>query len=165
MKRFLCILLSIVMVSVLLGCSSRGVDPVSFYYCRESDSYQYFDMEGVISSEPRDLTEHRGNLKYILGLYLAGPIEEGLVSPFPRNVQLQSVTSAEGTLQIELSDLGTSMSDAQFSLACACLTLTCTDVSSYREVTVISGSRNLTMNADSLLLYDDVSAEQPTNGG
>ena len=158
MKRLLCLLLSMAILLSFPGCGKRSVDAVSFYYSRDPSAYQYYKTDSVIVSEARDLTEHRNDMRYILGLYLAGPIQEGLISVFPSQVRLLSVSGEGTSLKIELSDLDNVLSDALFSLGCACLTLTCLDVSVYTHVTVVSGSRTLTMNADSLLLYDAVSA-------
>jgi len=167
MKRLICFLTAFLLLLSLAGCGhgSRSMDPVSFYYCRDPGSYQYFERNGVIQSELRDMTEHRNDLKYLLSLYLAGPMEEGLVSPFSRQVRLLSVTQVQENLQVEISDPGQTMSDAQFSLACACLTLTCLDVSSCTSVTVISGSKSITLDNQSILLFDAASGEQPTDGG
>ena len=48
------------------------------------------------------------------------------------------------------------MTDAAFSLACACLTKTCMELTQASSVTVISGTRMVTMGPDNLILTDSL---------
>lgn len=162
MKRI--ISLTLLLLLLLTGCSSGENGGISFYYCRDPEQYQYFSQDGVIRAESRDLMAHRHDLQYMIGLYLAGPMEEGLVSPFTRSTRLLSAKKDGGTILIELSDHSSTMSDSEFTLACACLTLTCMEFTPCEEVTVVSGSRSITMDADNLLLYDTL-PQQETAGG
>lgn len=164
MKHISCVLLSIALLLSLAGCRSREENMVSFYYCRSLEDYQYFEEDGVIRAESRELTSHRNDLRYMLGLYLAGPLEAGLESPFSPKAKLLDVQKADNTIQIELSDQKNSLTDSEFSLACACLTLTCMSFSPCNEVTVISGERTITMNADSIMLFDTLPMQE-TSGG
>ncbi len=163
MKRITCVLLALCM-TVLLGCGRAETNSVSFYYCRNAEEYQYFEEDGVIRAESRDITGHRSDLRYIVGLYLAGPLEEGLESPFSKSTRLVSVQKSGETIQIELSDQNQDLSDASFSLACACLTLTCMDAFSCTEVTVTSGERSVTMNENSIMLFDTLLPQEATGG-
>ena len=52
------------------------------------------------------------------------------------------------------------MTDAQFTLACSCLTLTCLELVDAESVTVVSGDRSITMNADSLTQKDHITGTQ-----
>lgn len=164
MKRFFCFLLSLLSLFCFWGCDSSDPDTVLFYYSRNPEVYQYFEEDSVIRAEQRDLTGHRNDLRYMLGLYLAGPLEENLTTPFTKSTRLISVEQKEKTVFIELSDHASTMTDSEFSLACACLTLTCLHFTQCDAVSIISGDRNITMNGDIILLYDSMPQQEP-NGG
>lgn len=165
MKRILSMLLIISLLLSLGGCGFGGgkrKDHAIFYYRRAS--YLYGQENGVIASEKRDISDHAGDLSYLLSLYLIGPLDEELESPFPKTTRLTSVRDNGETMQVVLSNIGSALSDSEFSLACACLTLTCLELSNATEVTIISGERTVTMTRESLVLYDGSSTET-TNGG
>lgn len=153
MKRILCFILILLLI-LLNGCSSPSFDPVLFYYCKKPESYEYFDAEGFVTSEGRDLTGHNKDLKYLVALYLAGPLDEKLTSPFPRKTRLINNELSGNHLHIELSDLGNSMTDAEYSLAAACLAKTCIEYMQVKDVTIKSGVRSVTINSENVILYD-----------
>ena len=67
----------------------------------------------------------------------------------------------EGTeLTIEISNTSALLTDSEFSLACACLSMTCMELTNAENVTITSGSRSLTLSRDNLLLNDTVSPEE-----
>ena len=165
MKRsFLFCLFLAACIGILAGCSSHSLEPVSFYYCRKSDAYQYFQEDGVIAAEDRDLTGHTSDLRYLTALYLAGPLEEGLVCPFPRNTRILEANAENTAIQIELSDFGNSMTDSEFSLAAACLSKTYMEHFGTDKVTIKSGARTITMSEKNIILFDTTILET-TEGG
>lgn len=164
MKQLCCLILAFSLCLALLGCGSDNSSNVLFYYCRSADEFQYFKEDGVIAPEKRDLTGHHNDLRYLVSLYLAGPLNEELITPFPKNTRLISVQVEENTVQIELSEQGSSLTDSAFSLACACLTLTCLDYTACTEVTIISGERTITMNSESIVLFDAPLPQESTGG-
>lgn len=165
MKPILSLILAVLMLVSLCGCDSTAIDPVTFYYCREPDSFVYFKEDSVIRSETRDLTGHQDDLRYMISLYLAGPLDEGLVCPFPTNTRLLAAIKIGNTIRIDLSDVDDSLSDIQFSLACGCLSLTCMRFTSCTEVIITSGSRTTNINTDNLVLYDVAPSPESTEGG
>ena len=81
MKRSLCILLCVLFLIGLCGCStplSGSGEPVSFYY-RRAD-FQYHGTDNVIVPEQREISGHGGDLHYMISLYLVGPLDDSLVS-------------------------------------------------------------------------------------
>ncbi|MBQ7129476.1 MAG: hypothetical protein IJO21_00320 [Oscillospiraceae bacterium] len=163
MKQLLCLILA-AGILLLSGCGGAETNSVSFFYCRSAEDYQYFEETGVIQPENRDITGHRGDIRYVVGLYLAGPLEEGLQSPFTRDTRLISVQEKDREILIQLSDETETLPDASFSLACACLSLTCMDVFSCQSVTISSGKRTITMNENNILLYDTLLPQEATGG-
>ena len=153
--RFLCLLLCLCLF--LPGCSGELMkDPVTFYYPRRE--YQYGAEDGVISSEQREASGHTNDLRYLLSLYLIGPSSDELVSPLPWGTRLLGVSRENGTVTLELTDTAQSVTDTEFTLACACLTMTTLSITGGDEVTITSGSRSVTMSRDSLTLIDDSTA-------
>ena len=154
MKRWIAILLCLLLVLSLFGCKKSDDDnTVSFYYCRAE--YDYGEEYGVVAPEQRELSEHATDLSNLLTLYLVGPLEEHLASPFT-GTKLISVNSEDGQLFIRLADTAKSMTDARFTLACACMTMTCLELVDAEQVTIYCGDRTVTMSRDSLLLYDSI---------
>ena len=164
MKKQLCLLLILLLLLPLMGCSSGENNSVPFYYCRKPEAYQYFAEDGVIHAEYRDLLGHRNDLGYMVSLYLAGPLEEGLISPFPKTARLLSFHQESASIRIELSDMGRSLTDPEFTLACACLTLTCLDFTHCNEVIITSGERSITMNSETIVLFDAPPRQDNTGG-
>ncbi len=150
------IIAAISLISFLLaGCSATGErvkEPVTFYYLRSE--YQYFTEDGVISTEVREASGHRDDLTYLLALYLMGPTEEGLVSPLPQTVILLSAAIKEDGVRLLFSDTKDYLTDYEFSLACACLALTCFDLTEEDTVSIQSGERTILMQRDQLSQYD-----------
>lgn len=159
MRQLLCFFLIAVLLVPVLGCSSASFDPVTFYYCRKPEEYLYFESDGVIASEGRDLTGHNDDLQYLIALYLAGPLDEELISPFPRKTRLVQAQKDTHSVYIELSDLGSTMTDAEYSLATACLAKTCMPFAAVDEVTIRSGARTITINAENIILFDSAITE------
>ena len=159
MKRFLCWLMVIVLTAALIGCSAPSFDPTIFYYCRRPETYQYFEADGIIASEDRDLTGHSSDLRYLVALYLAGPLDEDLISPFPRKTRLLEDEVINNRIRIELTDVGNTLTDAEFSLAAACLARTCIEHTQCLDVTIKSGARSITINAENVIIFDSAIPE------
>ena len=149
MKR----LISLVLLTALFlsGCGQQLKEPVTFYYIRSGYDE---DMSSVIGTEEKEASGHRTDLSYLMALYFMGPASEDLRSPFPGNTGLISAEHSGPSLILHLSDTSDSITDAQFTVACACLTLTCLELTDAEHVTINSGSRSVTMGADALLLQD-----------
>jgi len=164
MKQLAAALLCCLMALSLLGCRSADTGTVSFYYYRDPEQYQYFESDSVIHAESRDLVGHLGDLKYMVGLYLAGSMEEGMAIPFSRSTKLLSVQQTEGSILIELSDHTKILTDSEFSLACAALAMTCMDFTDCKNVTISSGNRSITLQADDIILSDNLPQQETTGG-
>ncbi len=153
MKRILCLIL--VFCVLFSGCSLIGQyikEPVTFYYVYEN--YQK-DMQQVIASEIREASGHRDELTYLLALYSLGPSSEGLKSPLPRNTTILPIERTVDEIVLALSDNAQSLKDADFTLASACIALTCMDLIDVQQVTVVCEEQSITLGKESLLLYTD----------
>lgn len=152
MKRMISLML---LFSLFLsGCSifeERIKDPVIFYYVR--DNYQK-DMESVIDSEVREAAGHRHDLPYLLALYTMGPSREGLKIPFPKGTKVSVTEHSPDGLTLSLSEAAQNISDAEHTLASACLALTCMEMIDADKITVVCNERSVTIHRDNLLLND-----------
>lgn len=158
MKRRLAFALAaLVLLCTLSGCSRQAEEPVRFYYLNKNSQTT---MGSLIASEEREASGHRGDLAYLLSFYLLGPVSEELSSPLPTSVLILGVSRSGQELHITLSDTSAFLTDYEFSLACACLSLTCMGLTEAEEVTITSGSRTLTMSPDNLTLSDNTIPEE-----
>ena len=157
MKRRLAFALAVLVLLTLSGCSRQAEAPVRFYYLNKNSQST---MDALIASEEREASGHRENLAYLLSFYLLGPVSEELSSPLPTSVLILGVSRSGQELHISLSDTSAFLTDYEFSLACACLSLTCMGLTDAEAVTITSGGRTLTMNPDNLALTDNTIPEE-----
>ena len=148
-------LISLVLAMLLLaGCGIAGErikDPVTFYYIRSD--YQK-DMASVIASETREASGHRDDLPYLLALYSMGPSKEGLRSPFLPTTRIIPTEHTDAGIVLSISEVPDSMTDAEFTLASACLALTCMELTNASQITVISDGRSVTIHTENLMLFE-----------
>lgn len=138
---------------LLSGCNVLGErikEPVTFYYVRTG--YQE-DMSQIIDSEIRESSGHQGDLSYLLALYSMGPSNDDLQSPLPRGTRITPTEHSEEGIVLSLSGAATEMTDAEFTLAAACLGLTCMELISEENITILLEDRSITVNSENLMLY------------
>ena len=158
-KRVLCLILALCLF--LSGCSFPGNrihSSANFYYL--CDSYQE-DLCCVIVSEEREASGHEGDLSYLLALYLMGPTNDEHVTPLPAGTRI-SAQKDDSHIVLKLSNPITTLSDIDFTLACACLTMTCLEITDAEDVTIHFEDRERTMNRDQLTLYDASAETTPS---
>lgn len=154
MKRFQILIL--ICCLFLSGCSNTGErikEPVTFYYIQEN--FQR-DMDPVIVSEVREASGHKEDLPYLLALYSMGPSDEDMKSPLPRNTKIEPLGPTEDSLELRLSENVLTVSDVDYTLASACLSLTCIELTGVSQVTVVCGERSITMQKDTLMLTSSI---------
>lgn len=142
------------------GCASETPAlqaPVSFYYCRSGsvDGIGWEVREGAgLADDPAAL----------LDLYLAGPADSSLISPFPAGVRLEQVSVSDDTLIVTLSPEFAQLQGIDLTVACACLTLTALECSDCTAVRIgssgekLNGNNWIRMTRESLMLTDNSSA-------
>ncbi len=171
MKKQIASLLVLTMVAGLFGCSFRSAvrEPVEFYYLR--DSFLYGASDGVITSEARERSGHGDDLAYLLSLYLRGPLDEELKSPFPADCRLVDLRLDNKTLRLTLDASFIQLEGIDLTLACACLSKTCfglTDVQTVKVEAAVpdeNSAFNITFTRDSLLLEDTGMETLPSEAG
>ncbi len=150
MKQRISILLCLILVLHLTGCA-KPQGNATFYYPR--NQYLYYDKENVIVAERRDIGAHSGSISYLLTMYLVGPEDEALDTPFPGKARLSSASVQDDTLVITLTELS-DVTDARFTLGCACLALTAMEAFPCETVSILCAERTITINKNDLLLQD-----------
>lgn len=161
MKKFLSILLAFLITTTMIACSSKGEDSteaVNFYY--QTQDITYHEEAGFFVTEKRSVASQ--DLTDIINIYLSGPEKDEYKSPFPTGTVVRSITHNNGILNIVLSDEFSALKGFDLSVACACLTITIQELADTQlvqisaENTELDGNKSITMNTDSLVIYDAV---------
>ena len=145
---------------LLCGCGRKGkplFDPVYFYYPRTE--YDYGSADSAITWEAMDGTGHMDDFEFLLSEYFAGPIDEGLVNPFPVGTTLLSARLEGDDFLLEVSAEALELPEHQFTLGCSCLSMTCFELTQAETVTVSCGEKSLTIRRNGMLLADDFKPE------
>lgn len=145
---------------LLCGCGRKGkplFDPVYLYYPRTE--YDYGSADSAITWEAMDGTGHMDDFEYLLSEYFAGPIDEGLVNPFPVGTTLLSARLEGDDFLLEVSAEALTLPEHQFTLGCSCLSMTCFELTQAETVTVSCGEKSLTIRRNGMLLADDYKPE------
>lgn len=167
MKRAVCLLLALLLFVCFCGCgsseSSEISESVEFFYPRKSDSFLYGTESGALGCEVRDAAGRTGDLSYLLSLYLRGPQDTALRSPFPAGCKLVDAHTDGETLCVVLSGEFTAAENMELTLACASLARTCLGLTDAQHVRIEAMSESktisITLDSNSLLLADDSALE------
>ena len=166
MKRPVCLLLILALALSLTGCGKGKQSSTAFYYTRdyeadyEKGTFYHGSSDSVIVCEYRDISSRSSDLRHILSLYLRGPSSDTLVSPFPAGTYLISAEVQDSTVKIVLSSSLERLSGIDLTVACACMTMTCLELTQAASVNIRSeqptsqGGVSVTMTADDLVLLD-----------
>ena len=117
------------------------------------------------TSEKRDVNNSINDLTTLINLYLQGPEDSKLQSPFPANTIVSDITHKNSIFSITLNNEFAKLQGYDLSVACACLTLTVQQfvganlIQISAKDTDLDGNKHITMNIDSLVLYDQVQTE------
>lgn len=159
MKRRVCALLTALLLG-LCGCSQNKdwQNTTVFYYLRGDMTYG--DADSVITTEVQNVIDKNSDLDYLLSLYLAGPIDKRLRTPFPKELSVEAISRRDDLLIVTLSDELATLTDYPYTLACVCMAMTClhlTDAKTVRISTtgeVPANRKDLEFTRDSILLQD-----------
>ena len=136
----------------------------------EQDFVLYYLLEGEpVHGSALDWEPYPGEAdpgpEELLTALLAGPAQEGLVSPFPRGVSLLSWDWDEeepGVLRITLSEQYGALTDISLTLADYCIVLTLSQLEEVEGVEIRSGGHSAgyrshqTLRAGEALLWDEL---------
>ncbi len=156
MRRVLCILLCIAMVFGLSACRqqpSERINPITFYY--RNAQMQYGSDASALYGLDVDLENLEIPISEIVSLYLEGPDEPFLESPFPPGIHLVSYDWHDNLLTLVLSDSFNSLIGLDRSYAMACLTLTLTQVNGIDGILVHTEDGAFSYLNDRILTRED----------
>ena len=139
MKKLICFFLVSVLVLSLWGCTQPEENTCAFYYLRSSDTISYGQEDALIAPVFRELSGHSQELDYLLQLYLEGPADENFRSPIPKGTYLLKYLWEEDTLVLVFSREFSELDHMSLTLAGACLTATCHDLTGAEKIQVRSG--------------------------
>ena len=164
MKKCCALLLCCMMILTLCGCGSSDSD-ILFYYTRRE--FSYGTQDGVIASEIREAPGHEDDLTYLLTMYLEGPLDQKLSSPFPKGTALEGFTYSDATMYVTLNEAFAQLESMDHTIASACVAYTCFNLTSAESVVIKCnseeyGNRSITLSRDDMILFDDSTATLPT---
>ena len=155
MNKLICLLLVVGLILSLCGCSYDGIqEPVSFYYRNIENDYSSEHV--VIAPELREASGHRHDPEYLLNLYLHGPSDPFLMSPFPEGTKLIKCKIQDNVLSVQLSNQISKMNDLDLTLACACIAKTCFSIADVSKVQITAGDPNHIDYVDIMISPDDI---------
>ena len=157
MKRYIALLLALILL--LPGCHRQKAedDTVTFYYRRSE--VQYGSADSIIAAEERTLS---GDLTLLLSAYFRGPEDDSLILPFPAGTRLLETVQKDSTLTLTLSSEFSQLEGMDLTVACACISSTCFAITEAHQVKITTPaigdtpSSVFTLTRDSLLLFDEV---------
>ena len=123
MRRVLCAL-CLTAALALSGCGPSGGDSgVLLYFCTDAQTHH----GPAIQSQPYTGPSGPG-VEELVNALLAGPTQDGLTSPFPQGLSLQSWELEDGLLTLNFSEQYGGLADISLTLADYCLVLTLSQV-------------------------------------
>ena len=162
MRRMIAFCLFLLMLLSLQGCSLTDGDevPAEFYYLRKPGTYLYGQTDGVVTFEQRDISGHEEDLRYLLTLYLQGPVSESLAPPFPAGCKLMDLQQTEEKITITLNANFVTLKGMDLTLACVCLAKTCLSVTEAESICIqaqgFSGSIAMSETIHTASLPEDI---------
>ena len=162
MKKMLCLLLALALLS---GCAaqSAGRDTgVNFYY--ESRDSDYFSPLGALGCEKRTLGASQNDLEGLMRLYLGGPVTPEL--SFPRDLRLTDVKYGQQEITLVFDDSLAEQTGIRLQIVCAAIARTVWEFSGYETVIIRAenaalGDRESVTVRPARLVLEDGSTGQP----
>ena len=161
MRRWICLLIPAIMLSLFLGCANEKTEylqPVSVYYYRNQIAYNTAD--GVLASEIREFSGFENDLRGFLNQYLKGPYSDGLSSPFPTGGWILDLNREDTQIHVRLSMHFSQLSGKEQTIACACISKTifalidCESICLYIDGSQDSEDIAITITKEDFLLMD-----------
>ena len=155
MRRVLCAL-CLTAALALSGCGPSGGDSgVLLYFCTDAQTHH----GPAIQSQPYTGPSGPG-VEELVNALLAGPTQDGLVSPFPQGLSLQSWTLEDGLLTLNFSEQYGGLSDISLTLADYCLVLTLSQVEGVDTVQIQSAGHTYHSRSHQTLKAEEALLDQ-----
>lgn len=155
----LSLFLALLLLCAACGTKTKETDGGYLLYFAAAGSHgpalgtQPYDPGGgaVPQSKEETACPNPGDLVNAL---LSGPTQEGLVSPFPRGVALQSWEwdpEQKGNLQVQLSEQYSGLADISLTLADYCIVLTLSQLEGVESVEILSAGHTASYRSHQVL--------------
>ena len=155
MKRLILFFLTLSAMLSFAACQEQPTPQQAFYYLRTEDTIAYGQEDALIVAVPQKFSPDT-ELDILLQLYLDGPVDDDLRNPFPRRTYLLSTIEQEDTLLVVLSREFSTLDGMQLTLAGACLTATCRDLTGFEKIQVRSGENTYEFDMNSFVFLDAI---------
>lgn len=144
----------------LSACSPEPSDPSNTCFYYKNATVLYHSENGLLGQQWIDITGGSDDWTQLLSIYLAGPTDHQLVSPFPAGTQLVSFSVYQDTAQVVLSREFADLTGAELTTACACLALTIQSIThcSYVQISaadaLLDNQPSITIEPAAISFYD-----------
>ena len=155
MRRVLCAL-CLTAALALSGCGPSGGDSgVLLYFCTDAQTHH----GPAIQSQPYTGPSGPG-VEELVNALLAGPTQDGLTSPFPQGLSLQSWELEDGLLTLNFSEQYGGLADISLTLADYCLVLTLSQVEGVDTVQIQSAGHTCHSRSHQTLKAEEALLDQ-----
>ena len=155
MRRVLCAL-CLTAALTLSGCGPSGGDSgVLLYFCTDAQTHH----GPAIQSQPYTGPSGPG-VEELVNALLAGPTQDGLTSPFPQGLSLQSWELEDGLLTLNFSEQYGGLADISRTLADYCLVLTLSQVEAVDTVQIQSAGHTYHSRSHQTLKAEEALLDQ-----
>jgi spore germination protein GerM len=138
-KRLIIFLLILSVAVSVTACAQSEETSYDFYYLRTPETIRHGEADGVIAPVSRDFSSPDAKLDYLLQLYLDGPAEDDFYSLIPNGTYLLKSFWEEDTLVLVFSREFSTLDNMQLTLAGACLSATCAELTGAQRIKILSG--------------------------
>ena len=135
MKRILCIILILSLVICVCGCEEKQAKSFTFYYIHKDMDYGS-DMP-LLAEFTYQTNTVQLNYETIINQYFSGPYSNDYLSPFPKEMKLQSLDITSDIVTITLSEHIKNLTPSRQTTAFACITKTLTALTGFSDIQII----------------------------
>lgn len=159
------VITAVLLFSLLLlsACGNgKGSNSATFYFPINPNHEANHSSETFYATEKREHNDDPQDLWHYLSIYLQGPLDESMITPFPESTQLVDLEILEDRVVIHLSEEFSQLSGIKLTTACACLSLTAFDLTGAEAVTITSPATgnlpgvDITIGRTDLVLTDTI---------
>lgn len=160
MKKILICLLLFVLLCTMVSCAfdTKQQGRITFYYIQNPEDFDGNSAIVVPFYPPTN--DKNKELAEILATYIKGPSNNSCSTPFPDGTEIEEIIVSRSTAEITLNSQFATITDVDFTVACACLTKTVIGLTGVNTVQVqvngaqLLGKDSLSFNLNSFSYFD-----------
>lgn len=160
MKQIIALLLCLSLVLSICACAADSDSVTGYFYYRRAVT-EFGVTDGVISPEERQIPSPLTDTDGLLSAYFSGPLDDRLVSPFPRSSEVLSWEIVDSTIILTMNESFGALTDVELSIACGCICKTLTGLLPVTQVQIqlenelLDGKNVLLFTESDISLYDN----------